>query len=169
MNTRRRTHPSSKSGIMLMEMLVYMALLTVVVGSAFLTFYDCWDNSKALRRNADAIERALSVGERWRGDVRAATGPIEQTLIGGAVRLRIPASTGEVIYTISNGEVRRQAGSSRPPSLWLANVKSSQMESELRGRVTAWRWELELKTERRQARFRPLFTFESPAGTAVIR
>jgi hypothetical protein len=150
-------------------MIVYMALLTVVLGSALATFYDAWDNHRALDRNADDVARALDIGERWRGDIRAATGPVSVVVADGAVHCHIPASQGEVTYTIANGQVRRQAGAAAPPSLWLASVKSSQMDSEPRGGVTAWRWELELKTERRDARFRPLFTFESAAPLAITR
>jgi hypothetical protein len=49
--------------------------------------------------------------------------------------------------------------------VWLSNVKSSKMQSELRENVTAWRWELELKTVKKTARVRPLFTFEAVAGS----
>ena len=160
---------NSQRGATLIEMIVYMALFAVVVGSAFTTFYECWDNNRALGRNADDITRALSLGERWRGDIRAATGPIQQTSANGIVQLHIPAATGEIVYTISDSQVRRQPASAAPASLWLANVKSSQIESQSRGPVTAWRWELELKTERREARFKPLFTFETAAATAITR
>jgi Tfp pilus assembly protein FimT len=154
-------------GITLMEVLVYMALFVVVVGGATRTFYECWDGTKTLRRNADDVARALDLGERWRADVRGATGPLQVTATSGAGQCRIPAAAGEVIYTFADGEIRRQAAAA-PNTLWLSNVKSSQMQSEARGRAAAWRWELELKTARREARLRPLFTFECAAGAATI-
>ena len=164
MNIRAKLGSARERGETILELLVYFALFMVVVGSATVTFYECWGNSKALRRNADDIVRVLSVGDRWRADVRAAQGPIELTAAVGTEQCRIPGLSGEIVYTFSDGEIRRQAGSSAPNTRWLANVKSSQMQRELRGGVTAWRWELELKSVKREARLRPLFTFESAAG-----
>jgi hypothetical protein len=83
--------------------------------------------------------------------------------------LRVPARAGETTYTFANGEIRRQAGAAAPDKLWLGNVKSSRMQSEPRGRVVAWRWELELKTSRGKPQVRPLFTFECAAGAAIIQ
>ena len=132
-------------------------------------FFSRWDDSKALRRNADDIVRVLHAGDQWRADVRAATGPVQLTDADGAEQLRIPASAGEIVYTFSKGELRRQAGAAAANEVWLANVKSSQMQSDLRRNVAAWRWELELKTVRKTARWRPLFTFETVAGGAITR
>ncbi|HUD83129.1 MAG TPA: prepilin-type N-terminal cleavage/methylation domain-containing protein [Candidatus Saccharimonadales bacterium] len=169
MNIHPKCSVVREHGFTLIEMLVYMAVFVVVVGCATGTFYDCWDNTKALRRNADDIARALDIGERWRADVRGATGAVQLTVTNGAEQFRVPALAGEVTYTFANGEIRRQAGSTAPNTLWLSNVKSSQMESDARGRVAAWRWELELQSARREARLRPLFTFECPAGAATTQ
>jgi hypothetical protein len=43
------------------------------------------------------------------------------------------------------------------------------MQSDSRGKIAAWRWELELKTVKKTARYRPLFTFETVAGSANTR
>jgi hypothetical protein len=137
-----------------------MAVFLVVVGCATMTFYNCWDRTKTLRRNADDIARALDVGERWRADIREAKGPIQLTT--GQFQ------AGEVIYTFANGEIRRRSEANGPDTLWLSNVKSSQIQPDARAR-TGWRWELELKPTRREARLRPLFTFESVAGTAPVQ
>jgi hypothetical protein len=154
---------------MLIECLFYMAMLMVVLGVATKAFYNCWDNSRALRRNADDIVRALHAGDQWRADVRAATGPIQLTAVKGVEQFRIPATTGAIVYTFSNGELRRQAGSPASDRVLLSNVQSSEMQSDLRQRVAAWRWELEIKSAQRRSRWRPLFTFETVAGGAVTR
>jgi Tfp pilus assembly protein FimT len=164
MNIDRQRYITRAGGTTLIEVLVYMALFVVVVGFAVAAFFGCWDNTKKLRRDADDVARALDIGERWRADVRGATGAVELTAANGTEQFRIPAAAGDITYTSANGEIHRQAGSSGPETLWLANVKSSQMQSEARGSVAAWRWELELKSARREARTRPLFTFESAAG-----
>ena len=56
----------------LLECLVYIAVLAVVLVVTMRGFYRCWDNSKALRHNADDIILVLHAGEQWRADVRAA-------------------------------------------------------------------------------------------------
>lgn len=165
MNTIPKRRAAREHGLTLIEMLVYIAVFVVVVGCATITFFDCWDNTKTLRRDADDIARALDIGERWRADVRGATGAVELTATSGAEKFRIPALAGEVTYTFANGEIRRQAGSTAPHTLWLSNVESSQMQSDARGSVAAWRWELELKSTRAERRVRPLFTFECATAT----
>jgi Tfp pilus assembly protein FimT len=158
-----------EGGFTLIECLAYIGLLAVVLGVATRLFFQSWDDSKALRRNADDIVRILHTGDQWRDDVRAATGLVQVTDADGVEQLRIPASTGEIVYTFSNGELRRQAGAAAVNRVWLSNVKSSQMQSDSRRDVTAWRWELELKTVKKTARWRPLFTFETVAGGAITR
>jgi Tfp pilus assembly protein FimT len=169
MNTHPKREAAREHGVSLIEMVVYMALFVVVVGCATATFYDCWDNTKALRRSADDVARALDIGERWRADVRGATGTVQLTESDGIERFRIPGAAGDVTYTFVGGEVRRQAGSTGPNTPWLSNVKFSQMQSDARGGVSAWRWELELNSARKGTRLRPLFTFESAAGSATTQ
>jgi len=153
------------NGFTLLETLAYLAMLTVVLGVAIMSFHQSWDNSSHLRRNADDIVRALDTGDRWRADVRSATGQIELTDANGAEKLRIPTSTGEIVYVFSNGELRRQSASPPANTRLLANVQASQMQLDSRGRVSAWRWELELKSNPKRSQIRPLFTFESVGGT----
>ena len=169
MKTRASCQSRCQQASTLIEMIVYMALFVVVVGCATKTFFDCWDNTKALRKSSDDVARALEIGERWRADVRGATGAVELTTTGGAERLRVPEATSEVIYTFANGELRRQAGSTDPNTLWLSDIESSQMQSDPRWPIAVWRWELELKSTRKESRVRPLFTFETAAGTAAIQ
>ena len=99
-----------------------------------------------------AFWRSGSDGARTCG---AATGALQVTTENGAEQCRIPAASGAIIYTSANGEIHRQAGPAAPNTLWLAGVKSSQMQSDSRGNVAAWRWELELKSERKEPRLRP--------------
>jgi glucan biosynthesis protein len=141
-----------------------MAVLFVVLGTATVCFNRCWDDSKQLRRNADDITRSLHAGEQWRADVRAATGEIHVINEAGGQEVTIPERAARIVYNFSGGEVRRQAGASARPALLLKRVRSSQMQPESRPHVTAWRWELELAPVKKNARIRPLFTFETVAG-----
>jgi prepilin-type N-terminal cleavage/methylation domain-containing protein len=158
-----------RRGFTLIECLVYIAVLVVVLAVTMKGFYRCWDDSKALRHNADDIIRVLHAGEQWRADVRAATGPVQLTQPDDAEQLLIPAAAGPIIYTVAKGELRRQTSSPAATNLLLANIQSSQMQSNPRQRVTAWTWELELKPTRKRAGVRPLFTFETVAGPANTR
>jgi Tfp pilus assembly protein FimT len=169
MKTHMTHEIAGERGIALIECLVYMGLVVVVLAVAMTTFYQCWDDSKNLRRDADDIVRALHAGEQWRSDVRAATGPVRLTNTNDTEQLRIPVSAHQIIYTFSRGELRRRVGSAALDKVLLSNVKSLQMQSDLRQHVTAWRWELELKPVKKRTSLRPLFTFETVAGSAIIR
>jgi len=169
MKINRTSSAGSGSGFTIIECIAYIALLAVVLGFATSLFFQCWDDSKALRRDADDIVRVLHAGDQWRADLRAATGPVRLTDAEGAEKIRIPAAIGEIIYTFSKGELHRQTVADSVDRVWLSNVKSSRMQSDPRQDIDAWRWELELKTVKKTARWRPLFTFETVAGGGIAR
>jgi Tfp pilus assembly protein FimT len=153
-STRRRA-----AGILLMECLVYLSVFTILLGIGSAAFYFCWDHSRALIFATDDIAAALHTGERWRADVRAATGKISvETTAAGEV-VRIPEMKNEVVYRFETGEVRREISAVNLSQVLLPKVKSSQMETETRGGVTAWRWELELTPRRKEAYLPLRFTF----------
>ena len=155
----------ARAGILLVECLVYMAVFTVILGAGFMAFYVCWDNSKVLLYATDDIASALHAGERWRVDVRAATGKITIETTADGERLRIPHGTSDIIYSFNAGEVRRKSASSGFSESLLPTVKASQMVMDTRGPVSAWRWELELKPRRKETHSPLLFTFEAAAKT----
>lgn len=151
----------TRQGILLIECAVYMSLMSVVLGLAFMAFYRCRDFSIGLHRNADDIVCALNVGERWRQDIRLATGQIRLEFSGDDQVLHIPQEQGEVLYRHAGGELHRRGGADKPWVKRLPWVKSSQMEPDVRAHITSWRWELELMQSRKHARVRPLFTFQA--------
>ena len=140
-------------------MLTYIACLTIILTVAYPAYHRFVRGSNNLRRNADDIARALNAGERWRNDVRAATGPIRAT----AEQFVIPQRGGEIVYTFSDGVLWRQSADGQRIAA-LRGVKSSTMQLETRQRVTAWRWELELASGQKQVLMRPLFTFQAVTG-----
>lgn len=143
-----------QSGLTLIEMLIYIAVLVVVLDVAYAAFYRCQRNAVNLRRNADDIVRALHAGERWREDVRAAVAMPEWR--DGALHIRQAA--GEVTYSFADGSIWKNR------SLVLGGVKNSRMQSDAGKFVTTWRWEVELATPQKVVRVRPLFTFEAVPG-----
>lgn len=161
--------PSSISrvpaGYLLLECLCYIALFAVIVGLGLATFFLCWDNSKALLYATDDIAAALRAGERWRADVRGATGEITVETTTAGELLRVPCGTNAVLYRFNAGEIRRQPASSGFSESLLPTVESSQMVMDQRGPVGAWRWELELKARRKETHMPLRFTFEAAAKT----
>ena len=154
---RLDTSRPRERGITLIDCLVYIALSVLLLGAAGIAFSRFLDNTKGLRRNADDITRALHVGEVWRMDIRAATGAIEAELEDQTIH--IPTRTDQISYRFANAQVWRKANRGAEWTPVLSRVKNSQMESDNRTRVKAWRWEVELETVKKSARVHPLFTF----------
>ncbi|MGB7746968.1 MAG: hypothetical protein WBN75_06750 [Verrucomicrobiia bacterium] len=159
------SHARARAGIILVECLVYLGVFAVLLGIGYGTFYVCWDYSKALHYATDDITSALRAGERWRADIRNATGKITVETTAQGEQLRIPRRTTAIIYSFKAGELHRQFASSRSSELVLPTVKASQMVKETRGPVTAWRWELEVTSRRKETHLPLLFTFEAAAKT----
>jgi hypothetical protein len=157
-----RPHNSnSATGMLLIECLVYITVFAILLGIGTAAFYFCWDHSKALIYATDDITAALRAGERWRADVRSATGKISVETTASGETVTIPEGAKDIFYRFASGEVRRQVASSDFSELVLPKVKSSQMKMDVRGNVTAWRWELELVQRRPETHLPLLFTFEA--------
>lgn len=152
-------HRKQNSGIMLLECVAYIAGLAVVMGLAYGAYYRCMATSTGMRRNATDITKVLQCGERWREDVRRATGNLSVTEANERQTMRIPQKSGAVIYIFENGAIKRSMDG-KTWSAVLSNVKTTQIKKEERKQVVAWRWEVELSA-RKEAKVRPLFTFQA--------
>ena len=163
MPTRRSgvSHPGQR-GYLLIEALIYIGVLTALLGVGYAAMYRCIDSSIALRRNADEITGALHAGERWRADVRAANSQPRLESTDDGQLFHLGSARGAVAYRVSTNAVFRRLGEG-PWVRLLANAKSSTMTADPRKHVTAWRWELELQPRQsgsvKPSRVRPLFTF----------
>lgn len=162
MRTRFQNRVQWIRGYLLYEALVYIGLVGLVLGTGFAVMYKCVDSTVALRRSAEDISAALRAGERWRADVRTSTGITQAATPDAGQVVKLTCPQGEVLYRFSNNAVTRQVQGASPFVL-MANVAKSGMQSELRQKVTAWRWELELRPRSKGAtkasKMRPLFTF----------
>jgi hypothetical protein len=150
-----------RAGIMLVECLAYIAVFAILLGGATTVFYFCWDHTQAVIFSTDDITSALRAGERWRADVRNATGSVSVATTAAGEVVKIPDGENEIIYRFDSGEVRRQISSSEFSELLLPKVKTSQMKLDARGEVRAWRWELELAQRRKETNLPLRFTFEA--------
>jgi type II secretory pathway component PulJ len=156
----RRRNPVREQGMLLMECLVYMALLVVVLNLAVAAYNRCAENSKRLNQNVDDVVRALQAGERWRDDIRAA-----MAIDSSEDSLRLVQSNATVDYMFDGHAVWRRANAGAPLARFLPAVKWSRMEKDARREVTAWSWRVELLTRGAPERYRPFFTFEAvPSG-----
>jgi hypothetical protein len=150
-----------QTGILLIECLVYIAVFAILLGIGTAAFYFCWDHSKALIYATDDIETALHAGERWRADVRGATGTISVEKTANGELVRIPEAGKEIVYRFDSSGVRREISALNHSQLLLPKVKTSVMLADTRGTVSAWRWELELQQRRREMQLPLMFTFEA--------
>lgn len=148
---------------MLLETLVYISVLFTVLGCGTALLFESWGHNIALRRTTDDIISVLNAGELWRADVRSANDRIQSN----AQELHIPTAKGEIIYSFTTNTVRRQT--LNQPARVLKNVRTSQMAADSRGEVPAWRWEVELNSDRKKMQLRPLFTFEAVANAGRTR
>src|SRR5215813_12769157 len=116
-NDSKRVYTSNRKsircsrGFTLVETLVYMTLLFVTLGIAFMAMYRSMDASTALRRNANDIVQALKAGEQWREDIRGTTGPIRSDQTAQGITLRLPRGQTEVEYFFSTNTVSRRGDS----------------------------------------------------------
>ncbi|HZF00538.1 MAG TPA: hypothetical protein VE344_01440 [Methylomirabilota bacterium] len=154
-------HSRREAGILLTECLVYIAVFGILLGIGTASFFFCWDHTRATIFTADEVASALRAGECWRADVRAATGKISVETTASGETARIPEGGKEIFYRFEAGELRREVSGKNNSRLLLAKVKTSEMKTEARDNVTAWRWELEVTPRRKEAHFPLLFTFAS--------
>lgn len=148
--------------LLLLDCMVYMAVLSIVLSLAFAAFYRIDTSTRALSRNAADIVRATQAGERWRDELRASKGVrLDEDFV-----LHVEKTAGGVRYAFRENAVWRQVDGTTTWMPFLAGVRSSRMIADPRAHVTAWRWEVELKAAQKVARVRPLFSFSTVAPAA---
>lgn len=155
---------SRRRGMMLVECLIYLAVSSILVSLGIALYLRCLDSATNLEHNTDDIAGTLSVGERWRADLREATAP-PQVLNANSPEMVIPQTNGKVVYRYADGIIWRYDSASARWSRLLDRVASANWNAEARTRVTAWHLDIEMKTKKRQVRVRPLFSFIGVAGS----
>jgi hypothetical protein len=154
------SHKRRSPGYILIEYLIYIAVLAVVMEVAFSAFYRYLDHSRDLNRASDDILRVLRVGELWRADIRQAVGPPRVIEEGGLSACEIPHTNTLVVYLAGRGFVWRKQGEGAPREV-LQRVKTARIIKDTGRTLTSWRWEIELATRKKVVRVKPLFTFEA--------
>ena len=144
------------AGYLLLEVLVFIALLAVILGLAYQAYWRCSDNSRRLQQNAADILAAVQAGERWREDIR-----LGREIAGGVDAVRIVQSGDVIEYRFTQQAVWRRSTQTGRTIRLLSSVKASEMRPDTRRQVSAWRWEVELQSRKAPPYLRPLFTFEA--------
>jgi hypothetical protein len=148
------------SGTTLIECLAYIGVLAVLMSSGSYAVSKAWRASREMSRNSQDIQNALSVGERWRADIRAARGQIRlENATNPEAILIIPTEECVVMYQHTNGTLLRCAAPLSPWVVVLNRATNSAMHPVNQQGVQAWRWELEMMAPRKNASVRPWFTF----------
>lgn len=148
---------------MLVECMIYISILMVVMTLAYSLFYRAFEKNRDLQRNVNDILKVLQAGERWRSELRRASGPLSTQTNQGYDYIFIPQTNGIITYAFARGFVWRAAPENTNYNRILYGVKTSKIILEARHYVTACHWELELEKPQNAARLPPLFTF-----TAVL-
>ena len=146
-----------------------LALLSLVLGFAYALFDEGWKNEKKFRRNAEQIIQTTNAGERWRENIRAATGPLRVEETESGTVLHIPRGKSEVAYRFSQNGIWMRTGLGDDWKLVLDRVRKSEMLIEPRQRVQTARWEIELASYEQRRRVQPFFTFLAATGSAPIQ
>ena len=152
--------PKNTSGYLLLEVLVFMALMLVILGLACSAYWRCADNAKRLQQNADDILAAVQAGERWRDDIR-----LTQDVVISPNGVKLIQSGDIIEYHFDQEAVWRRSDQTGRAICLLTKVKTSAMRPESRRQVRAWRWEVELQARKAPPYLRPLFTFEAVPAT----
>lgn len=145
----------------IVEMLVYIGMLSIVLGLGYGGYQRGQRNAVLLRRNVNDMARALDAGERWRADLRRATAMPRVVQTASRAEMRIPQPAGTVVYFLENGTVWRQKANAVAADAFLSGVQASRMMMDRASSVTSWRWEVELRSDPKAVRIRPLFTFQA--------
>jgi len=161
-------HQGDIAGIALLHALVYVGVLTVILGTGGTALFRLWSVSGAMRRQGDDLRNALSIGERWRADVRATDGAIHVESEAGVQVLHLPRTNGMVQWGFHQATVWRRNDTNAEWVVQLPRVRASVMAPEPRGELTAWRWELELEPASKKARLRPVLDFYGVPGRPAL-
>jgi hypothetical protein len=149
---------------MLLETMIYVAVLGVIFTLAVTLLCRSLVNCTALARNADDIVRTLQAGERWRADIRAAAAPITIEVTNNLRVLYIPRQEMKVAYAFWQETVWRSTSLEPAWAPALRSVRASQMLRESANGVVSFRWEVELTAAQPAARLHPWFSFQAVPG-----
>jgi hypothetical protein len=142
-----------------MEMFAVCSVLFILISLTGVVSYRARRRSAGLVASMDDLHAVVVAGELWRDAVRAA----DAVAVDDAGTFAIRRGDKTTFYRLNDATVERRA----PGGDWLpvlGNVKSSRFVRDSGKHVTAWRWEIGLRTRREDPPIQPRFTFAAVPG-----
>jgi hypothetical protein len=161
MKTRLTNRSRRMQGILLIQLIVYMAATSLIVTLSVVAF---WNAFTAVRNNVEAGERAsllLRAGELWRDDVRASDGRIQVEPTEQGTRCRIADQKRTIVWTWNGDQFSRLVEGSSKTNVWAHGMADARFIREERGAVVVWRLDAALAKVRQSERRPIAFTFRS--------
>jgi hypothetical protein len=161
MKTQRTNRRRRKQGILIIQMIVYMAAASLIVTLSVVAF---WNAFTAVRNNIETGERAsllLRAGELWRDDVRASAGRIQVESTEQGTRCRIADEKQAIVWTWNGDHFSRSVEGASKTNIWAHGLADARFIREERGAVVVWRLDAALKKVRKSERHAVAFTFRS--------
>ncbi len=103
-------------GFTLIEVLIYSAILAIVLGGIFMTFYSILGTSDSLRYRVELIENTKFLEQKFRWAITGAT-QIDIPVVGSTsvtLSLNKPGVANPLTFDLDSGMVRIASGSETP-------------------------------------------------------
>ncbi len=107
-------------GFTLIETLIYSAILVIVLGGIFITFYSIMTTSDSLRYQIELIENAKFLEQKFKWALTGAEGinmPIIGSVSSSILSINKPGIANPLIFDLNEGIVRITSGSESPVPL----------------------------------------------------
>lgn len=165
MNLRTSHRRSCRRGLLLIQLIVYMACASLVVTLSVVAFWNAFTAVRAHMRTAENASLLLRAGELWREDIRASNGRISVETAGQGIQCRIAGPKEAVVWAWSGDQFIRSVEARFGTNVWARGLAGVQFVREERGAVVAWRLDAVMAGTRKSERHPVAFTFRSVPTT----
>lgn len=142
-------------GLMLLEMLVYIAVFAVILTLAWTSFARVFTVTTGFRRAGDRVAALTRGGERWREDMRRAV--VLET--NGTSSLRLKLTGGEMVYAIEEGRLIRTDPTTGQKDVLAEGLAGAEFIREPAEGIAAWRLQARIQSRQKQERVLADFRF----------
>jgi len=148
--------PTNRRGISLVEMLVYIACLTIFLSVISMAMWRLWTSHALLNERANGLMKILNSGELLRDDVRRSESVPLLQQISGYEGILLERNGRKFDYRIVDGELHRVENGQ--VEILAKNIVSSKIVEERRNELVYLRWEVEVRLTRASGKTQA-FTF----------
>lgn len=161
---------NNKAGMTLIESVVYIAVFSIVAGSAATAYIHLTGSAKLHSDYLYDIERAVKGCERIRKDIRKAQYVLKDCgkfTESGTCLILSQGSQQTVIYQFKQDGLYRCCMNKKPAAstaLFMDNIESANLSTDTVSGHVIVRLQLTLKSRSRKMNVRPFFAFSEIAG-----